>query len=311
MGDALRAARPFRGADAPAAGVPAAGVPRRGGGVRRRGGGVRRRNGEVRRPGSGVRWRGRRAVIVGAAVAVAAAATLAVLARPRPALFAPRLSGPDRLVTNEFAHWNPRTPGTHVSRDWDVTSGSLFVRRGVAWTGVPDASAPDAGSSRSTGSSVFRMTTRRRDFDDVAVSLRLRNLGLTGAGRAAASEIDGVHVFLRWQSAEKLYVVSLNRRDGLIVVKKKLPGGEANGGTYVTLGQAPYAVPYGRWQAFRVRIRTSGGGLVTITVVKDGREVLSATDDGGEGAAILTPGAVGLRGDNCDFEFAGFRVTRA
>jgi hypothetical protein len=258
----------------------------------------------------GHRRRGRRAVLIGAAVAVVAAATGAVLMRPRPALFAPRLSGPDRLLTNEFAHWNPHTPGTHVSRDWDVTSGSLFVHRGVAWTGVPDASVPDTGSSRGTGSSVFRMTTRRRDFGDVAVSLRLRNLGLTGTGPAAASEIDGVHVFLRWQSPEKLYVVSLNRRDGLIVVKKKLPGGEANGGTYVTLGQAPSAVPYGRWQAFRVRIATSGGGLVTITVARDGREVLSATDDGGEGAAILAPGAVGLRGDNCDFEFTGFRVTR-
>lgn len=253
---------------------------------------------------------GVRTALILAVVAVLAAGGWAVRARPRPAMFAPRLSGPDRLVTNEFAHWNPQTPGTRLSRDWDVSSGSLFVHRGVAWSGVPDASAPDAGSTRGTGSSVFRMTTRRRDFENVAVSLRLRNLGLTTAGRAAASEIDGVHVFLRWQSPEKLYVVSLNRRDGLMVVKKKLPGGDANGGTYYTLGQARYAVPYGRWQVFRVRIGTSGGGLVTITVARDGREVLSATDDGTEGAAILNPGAVGLRGDNCDFEFTGFRVTR-
>ncbi|MCO6009566.1 hypothetical protein NE236_31805 [Actinoallomurus purpureus] len=261
----------------------------------------------ARRRGGG---RGRRAALLVTAAVVVAAGTWAGLARSRPPMFAPRLSGPDRLVTNEFAHWNPRTPGTRLSRDWDVTSGSLFVHRGVAWSGVPDAAVPDAGSSRGTGSSVFRMTTRRRDFDDVTVSLRLRNLGLTGTGRAAASEIDGVHVFLRWQSPEKLYVVSLNRRDGLMVVKKKLPGGDANGGTYVTLGQARYAVPYGRWQAFRVRIATSGGGLVTVTVARDGRQVLSATDDGSEGAAILAPGAVGLRGDNCDFEFTGFRVTR-
>jgi hypothetical protein len=251
-----------------------------------------------------------RAAVVLVVVAVLAAGTWAVAARrPRP-LFAPRLSGPDRLVTNEFAHWNPRTPGTRVSRDWDVTSGSLFIHRGVAWSGVPDAAVPDAGSSRGTGSSVFRMTTRRRDFGDVTISLRLRNLGLTGSGRAAASEIDGVHVFLRWQSPEKLYVVSLNRRDGLMVVKKKLPGGDANGGTYVTLGRTRYPVPYRRWQEFGVRIATSGGGLVTIAVTRSGRPVLSATDDGSEGPAILAPGAVGLRGDNCDFEFTGFRVTR-
>ncbi|GAA4608118.1 hypothetical protein GCM10023195_31530 [Actinoallomurus liliacearum] len=261
-------------------------------------------------PGRPRRRPGVRTALLLTAVAVVGTGGWAVWSRPHPVAFAPRLTGPDRLVTNEFAHWNPQTPGTHVSRDWDVSSGSLFVHRGVAWSGVPDASVPDAGSSRGTGSSVFRMTTRRRDFEDVTVSLRVRNLGLTATGRAAASEIDGVHLFLRWQSPEKLYVVSLNRRDGLMVVKKKLPGGDANGGTYYTLGQARYAVPYGRWQAFRVRIRTSGGGLVTITAAQDGREVLSATDDGSEGAAILSPGAVGLRGDNCDFEFAGFRVTR-
>src|SRR4051794_8157100 len=117
--------------------APPSRSPGPGGGVA---GGAARRSSSApparasRRPRGG----GRRAALIGPAVTVVAAATWAVLLRPRPALFAPRLSGRDRLVTNEFAHWNPRTPGTHVSRDWDVTSGSLFVHRGVAWTGVPD-----------------------------------------------------------------------------------------------------------------------------------------------------------------------------
>lgn len=268
-----------------------------------------------RPPGSSQRRDGRpparTAAVIAAATVLLAAGAWSALARPRPPLFAPRFSGPDRLVTNEFAHWNPGVPGEHVSRDWDVTSGSLFVRRGVAWSGVPDAAAPDAGSAHGTGSSVFRMTSRRHDFGDVTVSLRLRDLGLTRAGRAVPSEIDGVHLFLRWQSPEELYVVSLNRRDDLMVVKKKLPGGDANGGRYVTLGQRRYAVPYGRWQAFAVRIRTTGGALVAISVLREGRPLLSATDDGQKGPAILTPGAVGLRGDDCQFEFTDFRVTRA
>jgi hypothetical protein len=231
--------------------------------------------------------------------------------RSDPALFAPRLSGPDRLITNEYAHWNPQDPRSRISKDWDVTSGSLFVHDGVAWSGRPDKAVPDATSSGGTGSSVFRMTTRRRDFGDVAVSLSLQNLGLTGAGRAAASEIDGVHVFLRWQTPAELYVVSLNRRDNLVVIKKKRPGGTTNGGTYATLGQTRYVVPYGRWQDFTVRIGTSGGTLVTIAVQRNGRDVLSAVDDGTEGPAILARGAVGLRGDNCEFEFKDFRVTHA
>jgi hypothetical protein len=246
-----------------------------------------------------------------AVIAVAGAAVGVTNARSDPALFAPRLSGPDRLVTNEYAHWNPQDPRSRIAKDWDVTSGSLFVHGGVAWSGRPDKGTPDATSSNGTGSSVFRMTTRRHDFGDVAVSLNLRNLGLTSAGRAAASEIDGVHVFLRWQTPAELYVVSLNRRDDLIVIKKKRPGGTANGGTYLTLGQARYVVPYGKWQDFTVRIRTSGGTLVTIAVQRNGRDVLSAVDDGTEGPAILARGAVGLRGDNCDFEFKDFRVTRA
>ncbi|WP_285568278.1 hypothetical protein [Actinoallomurus iriomotensis] len=257
--------------------------------------------------------RGRRRVLitVAAALVLAGAAAGVAFGRPRPALFAPDLSGPDRLVTNEYTHWNPGARDGRRSKDWDVTSGSLFVRDGVAWSGSPDRATPNAASSNGTGSSVFRMTTRRHDFGDVTVSLNLRNLGLTSSGRAAPSEIDGVHVFLRWQSPAELYVVSLNRRDDLVVIKKKRPGGTTNGGTYVTLGQTRYTVPYGAWQRFAVRIRTSGGDLVAISVRHGDREVLSAVDDGAEGPAILARGAVGLRGDNCDFEFKDFRVTHA
>jgi hypothetical protein len=255
----------------------------------------------------------RRYVLVAAVamLAIAGTAVWATTGRPQPALFAPRLSGRDRLVTNEYAHWNPQAPAGRIAKDWDVTSGSLFVHKGVAWSGAPDKATPDATSSNGSGSSVFRMTTRRHDFGDVAVTLNLRNLGLTSSGRAAASEIDGIHVILRWQTPAELYVISLNRRDNLIVIKKKRPGGTTNGGTYVTLGQAHYMVPYGKWQEFTVTIKTSGGTLVAIAVRQNGHEVLSAVDDGTEGPAILAHGAVGLRGDNCDFEFKNFRVARA
>lgn len=250
-------------------------------------------------------------VVAAAVLALAGAVAGVTYGRSRPALFAPRLSGPDRLVTNEYTHWNPQAPNGRRSKDWDVTSGSLFVHDGVAWSGTPDKATPNADSSNGSGSSVFRMTTRRHDFGDVKVSLGLRNLGLISSGRAASSEIDGVHVFLRWQTPAELYVVSLNRRDDLVVIKKKRPGGTTNGGTYVTLGQTRYTVPYRAWQRFAVRIKTSGGDLVTISVRLGDHEVLSAVDDGTEGPAILARGAVGLRGDNCDFEFRDFRVTGA
>jgi hypothetical protein len=251
-------------------------------------------------------------------VVAAAAAVLVVIGgvwffvvhRHAP-LYVPKLSGQDRLLTNEYAHWNPGAPGSHMSADWSVTSGSLFLRHGVAWTGVPDAKTPDAASAGGTGSSVFRMTSHRRDFDDVTLAFRLRNLGLISNGRAAASEIDGVHVLVRWQSPAEFYVVSVNRRDNLVVVKKKLPGGDVNGGTYITLGQAPSPVAYGTWQSFQVHVKTTGSTLVTISVEQHKQTVLTALDDGTHGRAILAPGAVGLRGDNCQFEFASFKVLPA
>jgi hypothetical protein len=270
-------------------------------------------------------WR-RRLLLGGAAVAVVAPVVFWavrgpvgpwVTHDPDTSDFIPDLSGPDRLVSNEWAHFNPGVRTARRSPDWDVTSGSLYVRGGVGWSGPPDAATPDAGSSDGTGSRVFRATSRRRNFGDVQVRLRLRTVRLLDRdGGDPAEPTDGVHLFLRHQSPAHLYAVSLNRRDRQVVVKKKLPGGRENGGTYVTLGQAAHRFTLGRWQSFGVRI-VSVGRSVTLTVTLgsdppgDGHEhvVLEVVDDGRQGAPIHLPGAVGLRGDNCEFEFSDFRAS--
>jgi len=222
--------------------------------------------------------------------------------------YRPDLGGQDRLLTNEYAHSNPHDAQAVRSADWDVTSGSLFLRDGAGWTGEPDAASPDAHSANGTGSSVFRATTRRDDFLNVQVSLRVKNQGLTSRGRMPPAATDGIHVFLRWHSPEDLYVASLNRRDGHVVIKRKTPGGEVNGGTYVTLGQAKYAVPYGRWQTFRVWIVNTADHTATIAIATSTRTLLRVVDRGTTAPPDLTPGAVGLRSDNCDFQFDNFRV---
>ncbi|WP_067793235.1 hypothetical protein [Actinomadura formosensis] len=223
--------------------------------------------------------------------------------------FAPATSGRDRLITNEYAHWNPRASDARRSPDWDVTSGSFFARNGVGWSGPPDGATPDARSSTGTGSSVFRMNTRRTDFDDVQVTLRIRTLRfVAGGGRAPTRPSDGVHLMLRRQDQTELYVASLNRRDGLLVVKKKLTGGTENGGTYVTLGQVRAPFRFGAWQSFGVRITSNGRSLVTIAVSRNGRELLEAVDGGEHGPPIARSGSIGLRADNCEFEFTALRV---
>lgn len=65
--------------------------------------------------------------------------------------FAPATSGPDRLVTNEYAHWNPRAPDARRSADWDVTSGSLFIRDGVGWSVRRTGRPPTPGRPRVRG----------------------------------------------------------------------------------------------------------------------------------------------------------------
>jgi hypothetical protein len=225
-------------------------------------------------------------------------------------LFAPRFSEGTGLITNDFAYFNPDDRRAVRSPIWLVTSGSLFARHGAAWTGPPNSIRPNAHSTNGTGSATFRLVTRRRNFGNVAVSFDLLIRGLLTPGIGTVHSWDGVHVFLRYRSQHSLYVVSLVRRDGLVVAKKKRPGGSANGGSYYTLGPPLLNRPvFGRWQHFLVTIRTlPNNGAVSIAAYVDNRQLLSVVDKGLGGSALTDPGAVGIRGDNTDFEFAHFQV---
>jgi hypothetical protein len=220
-----------------------------------------------------------------------------------PALMSFDAGNNDRLITNAYAKWNGGDANARTSPIWEVTSGSLFARNGLSWSGNPDDVEPNADSTNGTGSSIFRMNTKRRDFGNVRVDLRLRNQGLRGDG----PDTDGIHVWMHYQDQTKLYVASLNRRDNTIVIKKKLTGGNENGGRYIELAQTAYQVPIGAWQNFSATIRTTGD-TVTIAVFKDGRRLLTTTDRGTGGEVITQQGAVGIRADRCEFEFDGFQV---
>lgn len=221
-----------------------------------------------------------------------------------------RANGPNGLITNEYADRNPGDSRAVRSKNWDTTSGSFFVKRGVGWTGVPDGCRPDRYSKVCNDSSVFRLHTRRRDFGDVTVSLRLLNHVLTTTSRTPARDIDGVHIWLRYQSETQLYAVSVNRRDGSVVIKKKCPGGPSNGGTYYSLAKAipNQPIPFGVWQQIAVSIRNNADGSVSIGFARGGAVVAEATDSGLGCPPNLQNGAVGIRGDNDNFSVENFRV---
>ena len=224
-------------------------------------------------------------------------------------LFRDTFTAPDGLISNEYAYWNPTHADAVVSAGWEMNSGSLFNLSGAAWSGVPDGIGPNAGSTGATDSSVFRMMTKRADFGDVAVSFDLRNDGLVTTARTPAVDWDGIHLWLRYQAENSMYYASVNRRDGTVVLKKKVPGGPTNDGTYYLLSKSvAHAVPYGTWQHVEATVKNEADGSVTVALYADGALLVSANDVGLGGPPLRAPGKLGIRADNCNFRFDDFTV---
>jgi hypothetical protein len=188
-----------------------------------------------------------------------------------------------------------------------MNSGSLFAQDGAANTGVPDNRDPNATSSNGTNSAIFRALTRRADWRNVSVSMRLKHEGFVSTSTTPAVAWDGVHVMLRYASEESLYYTSVNRRDGTTQIKKKVPGGVSNGGTYYTLASGRFAFQQGVWQDVQATIIDQLDGTVLIQLWANGNLVVSATDTG-VGGAVIRGGRVGVRGDNSRFSFDDFTV---
>jgi hypothetical protein len=260
-------------------------------------------------PGSGLPAASRLIVI---AMLVGMAVTLAVTLTHRSGRRSPIFGATfprSGLVTNEFAYYNAGSQYAVHSSQWVVTSGSLFARSGGGWTGPPDGRTPGPKSTAATDSAVFRLRTRRADFGNVRVSFMLRIDRILTTSRTPAQAYDGVHVWLHYQTPDWLYFASVSRRDGSLVIGKKLP--TSAGGRYTDLVRVgEHAFPLRKWVRVAVTI-TAGAQAVDIGVAMNGRVVAHARDDGTRGHPILRPGRVGIRGDNADFQFRDFEVSSA
>lgn len=254
------------------------------------------------------------AVGCGATTVDGSGQTLDVAVAPTPSssatgattpFFVDRFEGADRLITNEFAQNHPEEPDAVVSPAWNVTSGSLFVRDGMGWTGPPDHESPTPDSSAATGSAVFRAFPRVETAGSSVVSLRLLPIGFLDDSKP--QDWDGVHVLTRVRSDFEFYSVSVLRRDGLVVIKRKVPGGPSNGGTYVTLASAEVPITGGDWHDVRVDT-IDVDGAVRIVLWLDGVAVLEATDAGQSAPPITGPTRFGIRGDNLEFTIDDLEV---
>ena len=244
-------------------------------------------------------------------------------------LFQDSFTGSDGLITNEYAHWN--SDGIN-SPDWDMTSGSVFRQSNTAWTGVPDSCAPDKYSSSCTDSNVFRLNTKQNFSGNVKVSLALKNNSDIHDSNCNSNGTCwyGVHIWMRYQTEYDLYAVSINRADNQVVIKRKVPCGTDNHGTYFVLSQTTHSWAVAIWQHFSIAIQTNGDGSVTLKLYDDDIDpnapITQGTDSGGTNPnwtagcttqghyptaqypPISAAGAVGVRGDFDNFNFDDFTV---
>ena len=247
------------------------------------------------------------ALVLGTLVGVGLAFSLSQKTSPHDRLLFAANFGERGLVTNEWAHYNPSAANGIHSSQWEMTSGSLFARDGIGWSGPIDSGTPDRLSRHATDSAVFRLVSRQA-FDNYSVRFSFRLLRFTTTSRTPAHAWDGLHLWLRYQTAQKLYFASFDRRDGHVVIGKKYPGGSANGGRYEHLSASPKVklAPL-VWHHLHAAIETTGG-TVTIRLLLDGKLVARAVDRDGRDPPIIRPGRVGIRADNSEFEFRRFEV---
>ena len=218
-------------------------------------------------------------------------------------------TGPDGVITNHYAFWHDDET---AFRDdiWEMESGCALRRDNTLWTGVPTSNLPNRDCSNGSGSEVFRLWTKR-SFQDVSVSLSLRNNGYVSGAQGERSW-DGIKVWLRRQGGTgpvRLYTAEVNRRQGNVIIQKKC--GDAD---YHIIGQGwpeGSAASIGTWEHVGGSVKNLPDGSVKLTVMRHGRTVLEAVDNGIGCAPITTGGRVGIRGDYTNFNADDFLVVPA
>jgi hypothetical protein len=154
------------------------------------------------------------------------------------------------------------------------------------------------------------MVSKRNDIKSAAIKLKLRTNGFHTTPSTRSQSYDGVHIFLRYASETQLYAITVHRRDGHVVFKKKKTGGPSNGGTYYELLHYKYRkVPVGSWDTVEARAKNISTG-VRLELYINGSLFMSVVDTGKIGGSPLTSaGRVGIRGDNTDFQIDDVKVT--
>jgi hypothetical protein len=238
-------------------------------------------------------------------------------------------NGPNSLITNEYAAWRSWDDAAVDSPVWRSDGGSLFSVPAigpdgsparVAYTGSLDSEAADRYSEIRTHSNKMRFWTQATGFENVRVGAWIKPLGW-GAG--APSSWGGFKFYLRRErgvTESPFYTAEPYIYDGHAYIQKKClgdtgGGNYSTGGTYYLLAsKSGFGVPLGSWRRIAATARTNSDGSVTISLFRDGVQLLQAVDRGvrsdGTGCPPLRAGRVGFRSDFFRYYLEGFNVTQ-
>jgi hypothetical protein len=233
------------------------------------------------------------------------------------------------LITNEYTAYNPDDPAAKKSPDWIMTSGSLFTKDGSFWTGKPDScnDGPNADSTNCTNSDVFRLNSAKKFSGNVSVSVTVKqNSDIHDLNCNKGDTCwHGAHIWLGYQSEFNLYYVSVNRADNNVVIKRKIPCGDDNNGTYKELSRyVSHPFTTGTWNTYTATLHhnTDGSNAISLYDQASGNTpIVTGVDRGGTNpnwaadcdapgkypSASYQPigdtGSIGMRGDFSDMQF--------
>jgi hypothetical protein len=232
-------------------------------------------------------------------------------------LFSESFNGPDRIFTNAASFYSKSCP--YVSPNWEMTSGTLLIKNGIGYSGIPTSETTSTCNSQSaTNSSVFRLNTVRKDFLNVRVALDY-DVVKHGGANAQQNAFDGVHIWLGYQDEYNLYAATIFRWDQTFVTKKKVATSKvsckdvSNGGCYFNISpevKNSTVMKTNTWHhADIVYSSNPSNESVTIQTYIDGKLVNTGIDNH-IASSTFPAGALGIRGDDTEFYFKNFRVTK-
>jgi hypothetical protein len=233
-------------------------------------------------------------------------------------LFSESFNGQDRIFTNAASFYSKSCP--YVSPNWEMTSGTVLIRNGIGYSGIPTSETTSTCNSQSaTNSAVFRLNTIRQDFSNVRVGLDY-DIVKHGGANAPQNPFDGVHIWLGYQDEYDLYAATIFRWDRTFVTKKKVATSKvnckatSNGGCYSNISpeiKSSTVMTTNTWHHAEIVYSSNPSNLiVTIQTFIDGQLIDTGIDNHVTSSSFPV-GALGIRGDDTEFYFKNFIVTKA